>query len=264
MRTTSDVTGMSDLRNCGVLITGGASGIGRATANLLVRRGARVVVADYDEAAIEQTVVELSKLDGPRASGIGCDIRHAEAVEQMVDEAEARLGQIDALVHSAGILRPRGVRPRPLHEVDDDEFEAVVGTNLHGAFFVNRAVLAKMVPRRAGQIINIASTSGRKGRAFDSVYSASKAGLIGLSEAAAEEARPHGIRVQLVLPDAIATPLWQQNGPVPLPPGALPPERVAGAIALCLSLPADATCEQLVISPLSTRKLRGKAPTGSS
>ena len=103
----------------------------------------------------------------------------------------------------------------------------------------------------------MSSTSGRKGRPLDSLYSASKAGVIGLSESIAEEVRAFGIRVQVILPDAVDTPLWKQNGPLqPAPPGSLPPERIAQVIALCLSLPADTVCENLVVAPLRLRKLR--------
>jgi NAD(P)-dependent dehydrogenase (short-subunit alcohol dehydrogenase family) len=136
----------------------------------------------------------------------------------------------------------------------------VVGTNLKGTFLVNRAILQKLLPQRAGQIVNLSSTSGRQGRPLDSVYSASKAGVIGLSESIAEEVRPFGIRVQVILPDAVDTPLWQQNGPLTLPPpGSLPPERVAEVIALCLALPPDMTLENIVIEPFRKRKTKTRA-----
>ena len=243
--------------------SGGASGIGLATARQLIERQARVMIVDLALNSVERTLEELASADGPAPLGTTCDVRNASDVQRMTDQCVAQLGGIDALVHSAGILRPSGVRPRPLVDIDDAEYDAVVGTNLHGTFLVNRAVLSHMVAQKQGQIINIASTSGLKGRAFDAVYSASKAGVIGLSQAAAEEVRSQGIRVQVVLPDAVDTPIWQQNGPVPAPPGALPPERVAQVIVMMLTLPPDATCEQMTVAPLSLRKMRSK-PSGTS
>jgi NAD(P)-dependent dehydrogenase (short-subunit alcohol dehydrogenase family) len=111
-----------------------------------------------------------------------------------------------------------------------------------------------MIAQRSGQIVNISSTSGRKGRPLDSVYSASKAGMIALSESIAEEVRPFGVRVQVLLPDAVDTPLWQQNGTLPsAPPQSLPAARVAELIGFCLALPPDTICENLVIAPFRSR-----------
>jgi 3-oxoacyl-[acyl-carrier protein] reductase len=164
-------------------------------------------------------------------------------------------------VHCAGILRPPGSRPLPMHELEESEYNAVIDTNLKGTFQVNRAALRTMVKQRSGQIVNVSSTSGRKGRPLDSVYSASKAGVIALSESIAEEVRPFGVRVQLIIPDAVDTPLWEQNGVIAKsPPGALPPQRVAELILFCLSLPADTVCENLVIAPFRTRIGKRAAP----
>jgi len=189
-------------------------------------------------------------------------VRHAEDCDRIAAEAKSRWGRIDALVHCAGVLRPAGGRPRPLYEIDDEEYDFVIGTNLRGTFLMNRAVLREMVPRKSGQIVNLSSTSGRRGRALDSVYSASKAGVIGLSESIAEEVRPFGIRVQVLLPDAVDTPLWEQNGPLPPPPGSLPAERVAEVIAFSLALPEDTFCANLVVAPLSVKRMRrrGRKP----
>jgi NAD(P)-dependent dehydrogenase (short-subunit alcohol dehydrogenase family) len=248
-----------------VIVTGAASGIGRATATMLAGRQARVIAADLKEQAVHDFVRTVSAGDGARPIAAACDVRNPGACERLVELAQQQLGGIDALVHCAGILRPAGSRPLPLFELDEAEYEAVIGTNLKGTFLINRAVLKAMVPQRSGQIINLSSTSGKKGRPLDSLYSASKAGVIGLSEALAEEVRPFGIRVQVLLPDAVATPLWEQNGPlVPAPPGSLPPERVAEVLALCLSLPYDTVLDNLVVAPFRTRKARGRSAEESS
>ena len=245
------------LKDMRVIVTGAASGIGRATAELFVARYARVMVVDRRPERVAATVSELSTDGHPTPIGFSCDVRDADDCDRMAEEAEKKLGAIDALVHCAGILRPPGGRPQPLHELGEDEYEAVIGTNLKGTFLVNRAVLRKMLPRKFGQVVNLSSTSGQKGRPLDSLYSASKAGVIGLSESIAEEVRGFGIRVQVLLPGAVDTPLWKQNGPLPVaPPSSLPPERVAEVIAMCLSLPPDITCERLVIEPFQRRKTR--------
>jgi len=133
----------------------------------------------------------------------------------------------------------------------------VLGTNLRGMFLCNRAVVSSMIQKRRGDIVNLSSVSGREGRAHDAPYCASKFGVIGMSEALAEEVRSYGVRVQLVIPDAVKTPMWDQNGPVPCPPDALPPERVADLILYMVSLPADTILLGATIAPLRARR-RGK------
>jgi NAD(P)-dependent dehydrogenase (short-subunit alcohol dehydrogenase family) len=257
------------LHHKSVVITGGGSGIGLATARRLVTLGARVLIADLRAETIDRALAELSALgaepSGSAAHGQTCDVRLAADCDRLIAAAGERFGALDAVVHCAGILRAAGSRPRPLHEMEDHEFAAVVDTNLKGTFLLNRAALRLMVAQRNGQIINVASTSGRKGRPLDSVYSASKAGVIALSESVAEEVRPFGVRVQVILPDAVDTPLWEQNGAIKTaPPQALPAERVAELIAFCLALPPDTICENLVIAPFRTRVSKRAAPAAEN
>ncbi len=250
---------MPPLKDMAVIVTGGASGIGLACADLLLAQGAKVLIADLRPESIDAAVSKLAHHNAT-LHGVACDVRLADDCDRMIDTAQQKLGRLDALVHCAGILRPPGSRPLPMHELEESEYNAVIDTNLKGTFQVNRAALRSMVQKRAGQIVNVSSTSGKKGRPLDSVYSASKAGVIALSESIAEEVRPFGIRVQLIIPDAVDTPLWQQNSVITKsPPGALPPERVAELILFCLSLPADTVCENLVIAPFRSRI--GKRPS---
>lgn len=238
-----------------VLITGAASGIGLATALRLQRANAHVFATDLREESVTGALDALRAAGGTQPTGCACDVRSAEDCERLVSTMTDQLGLIDALVHCAGILRAPGSRPRFLHDLDDEEYDAVIGTNLTGTLLVNRAVLQAMIPQRAGQIVNISSTSGRRGRPLDSVYSASKAGVIALSESIAEEVRSLGIRVQVVLPDAVDTPLWQQNVTgAKAPPKSLPADRVAEVIEICLSLPPNATVENLVVMPCQSRR----------
>lgn len=246
---------MVSVKDKRVVVTGAASGIGLAAAQMLQEHGARILVADLRQERVDETVTALNARPGPSVIGLACDIRNAESCESMATTADRQLGAIDALVHCAGILRPPGGRPRPLFDLDLAEYDSVVGTNLKGTFLVNRAVLRHMLPRKAGHILNISSTSGRRGRALDALYSASKAGVIGLTESIADEVRAFGIRVDTLLPDAVDTPLWKQNGPLPLaPPGSISARRIAALILLSLSLPADTVCENMTIMPFKTRQ----------
>jgi NAD(P)-dependent dehydrogenase (short-subunit alcohol dehydrogenase family) len=253
---------MPFLKDMSVIVTGGASGIGLACAEMLIAQGSKVIIADFKQSAIERACSELStKASNQKPLGVPCDVRQADNCERLMDTAKSAFGRLDALVHCAGILRLPGSRPLPLHELDEAEYEAVVDTNLKGTFLTNRAALRLMVQQKAGQIVNVSSTSGRKGKPLDSIYCASKAGVIAISESIAEEVRPFGVRVQVVLPDAVDTPLWQQNNIVQTaPPGALPPQRVAELILFCLSLPSDTICENLVIAPFRSRIGKRRPP----
>ena len=104
-----------------------------------------------------------------------------------------------------------------------------------------------MIKQRSGHIINISSTSGIQGRAFDAAYCASKFGVIGLSHSLVEEVGHYGIRVNVLLPDAVNTPIWDQNGPLRRPEEALPPERVAELVSFILALPKDTVLGDVVI-----------------
>ena len=258
---------MSHVRDMRIIVTGAGSGIGRATARLLAAEQARVIVSDISPEAALETEQQCAAEDASRIATEICDVRDATSCQRLVEATAARWGGIDALVHCAAILRAPGQRPRPLHDLDEEDYDAVIETNLKGTFLINRAVIRAMLPQKSGQIINLSSTSGRTGRALDSIYCASKAGVIGLSEAIAEEVRTFGIRVQVVLPDAVDTALWQQNGPgASAPPGSLQPDRVAQVLAFCLQLPEDATFERLVITPQRQRRRRpavGKETAGS-
>jgi NAD(P)-dependent dehydrogenase (short-subunit alcohol dehydrogenase family) len=231
------------------IVTGGASGIGEATCRALKARGARVVAVDVSPAKLEER-----RRNGGCDEALALDVRREEEMERMARETLERFGRIDILVASAGILRGTGSTPRPLANVSLDEWEQVIETNLRGTFLSNRAVLPAMLKQRRGNIVNISSVSGLKGRAFDAPYCASKFGVIGMSESLAEEVRNSGIRVQIVLPDAVDTPMWDQNGPVPRPPNAVSPERVAEVIVYLLAQPADTVIPSVVVAPFRTRR----------
>ncbi|HMP74030.1 MAG TPA: SDR family oxidoreductase [Kiritimatiellia bacterium] len=241
------------------IVTGGASGIGKATALRLAKAGVRVAVADINPDTIEATLAELRALGSdPGHIGIKTDVSSETDVEAMTANVFETFGRIDILVHSAGILRPAGYGPRILPQIDENECNKVIDINLKGTFLCDRAVIGYMMRQRGGQIINISSTSGLKGLAFDSVYCASKFGVIGLTESLAEEVRQFGIKVHLVLPNAVDTPLWDRNH-VRAPEGSLSPDRVALSIELMLRLPDDMLLKNVIVMPHKTRKRKKKA-----
>jgi 3-oxoacyl-[acyl-carrier protein] reductase len=217
------------------VVTGGGSGIGRATALALAEQGASVVVVDRPGSGTV-TIREVEARGGDGLA-LALDVRQPEDMTAMAQRTLDAYGRIDVLVASAGLLRtgpPTTVERLPLQEWD-----TVLETNLRGVFLSNRAVLPTMLAQHSGTIINLSSTSGRKGLAYDAAYCASKFGVIGFSEALAEEVGSRGVKVQVVLPGPVDTALWDQNGPLPRPATILAPERVAEFIAFLVSLPAD-------------------------
>ncbi|HIO54277.1 MAG TPA: SDR family oxidoreductase, partial [Chromatiales bacterium] len=209
------------------IVTGAGSGIGRACASLLFEAGAKVIAVDVAHDNLEQLMAELAESGNGSMDNVlsmTLSIRDEDDMQRMADETLARFGRIDSLIASAGILRIGGSM-KTLGDTSLDEWNKIIETNLTGTFLSNRAVLPAMIDQREGDIINLSSTSGQVGRPYDGPYCASKFGIIGLSESMAEEVGRHGVRVQAVLPDAVATPFWSQNGPVAMkPPDIMPPE----------------------------------------
>ena len=248
-----------------VIITGGTGGIGLATAHAAANEGASVVLADINQERIDAEVLGLPVAPGGNGHlGVRVDVREEADHQNLIRATLERFERIDALVACAGILRKRGTPPKPLVKTSTEEWDEVVGVNLRGTFLANRGVLPTMIKQRSGTIINISSVSGLEGRAHDAPYCASKFGVIGLTQSVADEVRSHGIKVQALMPDAVDTPIWEQNHPVPKPGDALAPERVADVIIFMLTQPEDAMLVGAVIAPLGARRRQfaGKPPAG--
>ena len=169
------------------IVTGGASGIGEAVAKRIAAEGGKVAVWDLN-------------------GGIKVDISNYESVAKAAKETVALLGGIDILVNSAGITGPTV----PLAEFPVDGWKQVIDINLNGAFFCNRAVVPHMVAQNYGRIVNIASIAGKEGNPNASAYSASKAGVIGMTKSLAKELAKHNITVNAVTPAAVRTPIFDQ------------------------------------------------------
>jgi 3-oxoacyl-[acyl-carrier protein] reductase len=184
------------------LVTGGSRGIGRAIALALAGAGATVVV-NYrgNQAAADETVAAITAAEG-RAVAVQADVGTAEDVERLFKTAAEQFGRVDILVNNAGITRDT-----LLLRMKDDDFDAVIDTNLRGLFLCTRAALRPMTRARFGRIINITSVVGLVGNAGQANYAAAKAGIIGFTKSAAREMASRGITVNAVAPGYIETEL---------------------------------------------------------
>ncbi|HKW91745.1 MAG TPA: 3-oxoacyl-[acyl-carrier-protein] reductase [Methylomirabilota bacterium] len=181
------------------LVTGGNRGIGLAIARLLAEDGASVVVSGRDAARLDAAVKELESL-GASALGVAADAAKREDADRLVDATRERFGRIDVVVNNAGITRDQ-----LLVRMKDDDWDQVLDTNLRGVFLMTRGVGKVMMRQKSGRIINIASTAGAMGNPGQVNYSAAKAGVIGLTKAAARELAHWNILVNAVAPGLIET-----------------------------------------------------------
>jgi 3-oxoacyl-[acyl-carrier protein] reductase len=184
------------------LVTGGSRGIGAAVARELGAAGAEVVVNYVSSGDAAEAVCEDIRAAGGSARAVAGDISTPEGAAALVEEVESEVGPIAILVCNAGITRDNLIM-----KLTDDDWRAVVDTNLGGAFFTCRAVARPMLKRRAGAIVTMSSVVGVHGNAGQTNYAASKAGLIGLTKALAKELGGRGIRVNAIAPGYIATEL---------------------------------------------------------
>ena len=189
------------------LITGGARGIGAASARRFVDEGARVAVADRRTEEGTALVAELNAARADSALFISLDIAEEEAWERGVADVLKAFGRIDILVNNAGLIRVA-----PLEKTDLALFQKVVDTNLVGTFLGVKAVMECMTEQGAGSIINFSSVQGLEGREGLAAYASSKFGIRGLTKSAAIELGPKGIRVNAVMPGPTRTKMTERKG----------------------------------------------------
>ncbi|WP_212003374.1 3-ketoacyl-ACP reductase [Chitinophaga sp. HK235] len=190
---------MESLQGKKVLITGGGKGIGRAVAVALAQEGADIALIGRSEAPLKEVVEAVSGL-GVKATYAIADVGSMEAVNAAVATLTQELGSIDILINNAGIAAFGGFM-----DLTPAQWEDIIRVNLLGVYYVTRAILPDMIARQTGDIINIASTAGQRGAPLTSAYSASKFGLLGLTESLMLEVRKHNIRVSALTPSTIAT-----------------------------------------------------------
>jgi 3-oxoacyl-[acyl-carrier protein] reductase len=181
------------------LITGAAKGIGAATAKLLAREGATVVVADFDEAVAQETATSIG------GHAVRCDVTNREDVEAAVEAAVSHGGSLDILVTCAGIIRDN-----MLFKMSDEDWDAVIDTHLKGTFYAVRAAQTQMVEQKSGKMVLISSTSALGNRGQTN-YATAKAGLQGMTKTLAIELGPFNVNVNCVAPGFIATAMTQQT-----------------------------------------------------
>ena len=207
-----------------VAITGGARGIGRATAAALILQGARVAIGDIDAALAEQTAREL----GGDTVGLALDVTDRASFDAFLTAVEQRLGPLDVVINNAGIMAVG-----PFVEESDSMAARLIDINLHGVIYGSKLALQRFLPRGRGHLVNIASSAGKTGVPGGATYCATKHAVVGLSEAIRGEYRHAGIQVSVIMPVGVNTELYSG---LPAARGfkTAEPEDVANAIVEAL------------------------------
>jgi 3-oxoacyl-[acyl-carrier protein] reductase len=225
------------------IVTGAGRGIGRAIARALAGEGAMVVLAARSRADLATVAAEIREAGG-RALAVPTDVTQDTAVEALVEQALGPANRVDILVTSAG-----AASFGPLVDTKPADWDAMLALNLRAAIMCCRAVLPAMIRQRAGTILNLSSIASRRALPGSAVYTASKAGLEAFSRVLAEELRPHGVRVGVLVPGAVDTPIWDAMGSTPPRDKMLRADDVARAALLMVTLPPHATLEELTLLP---------------
>jgi 2-hydroxycyclohexanecarboxyl-CoA dehydrogenase len=211
-----------------VIVTGGASGIGKATALLLAREGARVFVGDIDEVG-GQAVAMQAAGEKLALEFLPLDLARTDSIEAFTAAVHSRVGRADGLVNGAG-----WDRIQPFLENPPEMWDRLIAINLLGAIRLTRAVLGPMVEARVGKIVNISSDAGRVGSTGETVYAAAKGGLIAFTKSLAREMARYRINVNCVCPGPTDTPLFQAQ-----------PERMREALTRAIPFRRIATPEEI-------------------
>ncbi len=226
-----------------ILVTGAASGLGAATAQLLARHGMSVVVGDVDKGGAARTASAIDD-DGGAAFALPLDVRDPRSAEDAVAAAVGRFGRLDVLINNAGTDVTA-----PFEEIDAETWDRIIDVNLRGPATMTRACLPEL-RRSGGHIVNITSTAAKRAWPNASAYHASKWGLLGFSHAIHAEARTYGVRVTAVVAGGMRTPFLFERFP-DLDPGLLQdPATVAETIRFVLELPPESVIPEVTVLPM--------------
>jgi NADP-dependent 3-hydroxy acid dehydrogenase YdfG len=240
---------MGRLQGKVILVTGGGSGIGLATARLLLGEGARVAIAGRNIGKLQEAARTLQADD--RLFYHAADLSRPEPADELVRQVVKFLGPVDILVNNAGL----NVKQRTTRELTPETWQLVVRSNLDSAFYCVHAVLPEMLRRRDGLIINISSTSGKRAHPLGgAAYAAAKFGMAAFGLCLAAEEINSGIRVSNIYPGEVDTPILEAR-PQPVSEEhrqrILKPEDVAQAVHFVATLPAHVSVPELIIKPTS-------------
>ncbi|MBM4158931.1 MAG: SDR family oxidoreductase [Ignavibacteria bacterium] len=227
-----------------VWITGASTGIGKETAIEFSKAGYIVVATGRRKSRLVNLVSEI-KFAEKEASAFVCNVASERSVHSVVKRIRERYGKIDILINNAGVTIFR-----TLLETKALDFDTIINTNLRGAFLCTKAVLPMMIKSRSGHIINISSTAANTTFPLSSVYSASKAGLIAMSNSLREEVKKFNIKVTNVIPGPVETPMWDARSRQRYHNRMMTPKDIARLICQIAAQPKKVVIEQLQIRPI--------------
>lgn len=225
------------------LITGAGRGIGRAIARAFAAEGAAVALVARSRADLASVAAEVREAGG-RALAVPTDVTQDAAVEALVENVTGELGRLDILVTSAG-----AAAFGPVAGSKPADWDTMLSLNLRAVMLCCHAVLPVMMRQRSGLILNLSSIASKRALPGSAVYTATKAGVEAFSRVLAEEMRPHGVRVGVLIPGAVDTPIWDAMGAAPPREKMLRAEDVARAAVLMATLPPNASLEELTLLP---------------
>ncbi|MBA4062396.1 MAG: oxidoreductase [Isosphaera sp.] len=238
---------MGKLADKVAVVTGGGSGVGKATAALFLREGAKVVIAGRDAAKLVAVAADLAAGDALRT--VPADVGKADQCAALIQAATAAFGRVDVLVNNAGT----NIKDRTLRELTPEAWDMMIRTNLDGAFYCTRAVLPQMFDRKDGVVVNVVSVAGKRANPLGgAAYVAAKFGMGGLGLVLSNEEKDSGVRVSNIYPGEIDTPILAVR-PKPVTEEhratMLKPEDVADAVLFVATLPPRVSVPELVIKP---------------
>jgi 3-oxoacyl-[acyl-carrier protein] reductase len=233
------------------VITGAGKGIGKATAELFLHEGAKVVLTSRNLAELEQ-IKSDNENKKDNITIIAGDISQEDTISKVIDETIGKYGKIDILVNNAGF----GIFDNMVDSKLED-FDTVFNTNVRALYIITKGFLPHMIKEQSGTIINIASVAGKQGFATGSIYCASKHAVMGLSRALMLEVRQYNIRVAVICPGSVATDFFRTESQTTLGSNketVLQAEEIAETILLTASLPENAMISEIEIRPTNPRK----------